>query len=142
MTSAATRARHVLEEHTGELAIRIEAPTLPTLFEEAARALAATMRPANGNRSGAEQEERVTLGATDREALLVAWLNEIVYRSEVSHLLLHAFRIERLSDEHLDAVVRGRRVEHLRNPVKAATYHGLSITESDAGLTARVVLDV
>jgi SHS2 domain-containing protein len=135
-----TRASHALEEHTGELALRIEAPTLPELFEEAGRALAESMRAENG--PGLEHEERVTATAADREALLVAWLNELVYRAEVNRVLPGGFRIERLSDQRLEAVVRGRRFERLRNPVKAATYHGLSITQGAHGLVATVVLDV
>jgi SHS2 domain-containing protein len=39
-------------------------------------------------------------------------------------------------------VVRGIRLERLRNPVKAATFHGLSIAESPEGFRATIVLDV
>ncbi len=142
--SSSTRtasARHTFEDHVGELAVRIEAPTLPRLFEEAGRALSEAMGGDTGG-SPADHEEKTTVAASDREALLVEWLNELVYRAEVSRVLPREFRIERLSEHDLDAVVRGVRVERLRNPVKAATFHGLSIAESPEGFRATIVLDV
>ncbi len=92
--------------------------------------------------SPADHEEKVTVAAPDREALLVEWLNELVYRAEVSRVLPREFKIERLSERDLDAVVRGIRLERLRNPVKAATFHALSIAESPEGFRATIVLDV
>jgi putative phosphoribosyl transferase len=135
-------ARHAFEDHIGELALRIEAPTLPVLFEEAGRALSKAMGRGDTRSSPTDHEEKMTVAAPDREALLVEWLNELVYRAEVSRVLPREFRIERLSERELDAVVRGVRVERLRNPVKAATFHGLSIVESPEGFRATIVLDV
>ncbi len=134
-------AAHALDEHLGELAVRIEAPSLPALFAEAGRALAETMR-ATPLPAPADCSEEIVLDARDREALLVAWLNEIVLRAEVSKALFTRFEIAHLSDGHLVAVVHGARVAALRNPVKAATYHRLSIEEHDGTFTARVILDV
>jgi len=133
-------ARHTFEEHTGELALRMEAPTLRSLFEQAGKALSEAMGEAS--RSADIEEVKVVVAAPDREALLVEWLNELVYRAEVHHMLPSEFRVERLSERELEAVVRGPRLEHLRNPVKAATYHGLSIVEGPAGWRATIVLDV
>jgi putative phosphoribosyl transferase len=133
-------ARHTFEEHTGELALRMEAPTLRSLFQQAGKALSEAMGGAS--RSLADKEVKVVVAAPDREALLVEWLNELVYRAEVDHMLPSEFRVERLSERELEAVVRGPRLEHLRNPVKAATYHGLSVVEGPEGWRATIVLDV
>ena len=40
-------ARHTFEEHTGELALRMEAPTLRSLFEQAGKALSEAMGEAS-----------------------------------------------------------------------------------------------
>lgn len=140
-SSGPSRARHVIEEHTGELAIRLEAPDLPALFEEAGRALCRRMRGrALGRAPRAELAIAVT--APDREALLAEWLNELVFRAEAEHLLFTDFRVERLGERDLRATALGRRVSRLRNPVKAATLHGLSIAEGPRGAAATVILDV
>jgi SHS2 domain-containing protein len=140
-SSGPSGARHVIEEHTGELAIRLEAPTLRELFEEAGRALSATMR-GRSVKNLPRAEVRIAVAAPDREALLVEWLNELVFRAESEHVLFTDFRVERLSDRELVATAGGRRVGRLRNPVKAATLHGLSVAEGAGGVGATVVLDV
>ncbi len=135
------RARHSFEEHRGELEVRIDAPSLPALFAEAGRALAEVMH-ATPLEAPAGWSDEVVVNARDREALLVEWLNELVFRSEVSKVLFTEFEITHLSDRQLVAAIRGTCVEQLRNPVKAATYHGLSIAERAGEVTAKVILDV
>jgi SHS2 domain-containing protein len=137
----ATLASHSFEEHRGELEIRIEAPSLPALFAEAARALAEMMQGTPLEPPTAWSDD-VVMEAADREALLVEWLNELVFRSEVAKVLFTEHEITHLTDRRLVATIRGTRVGRLRNPVKAATYHGLSIVERAGGLTATVILDV
>ncbi len=137
----AAPASHSFEEHRGEIEIRLDAPSLPALFAEAGRALAELMHgtalePPTG------WSDEVVLTAGDREALLVEWLNELVFHSEVAKVLFTEFGITHLSDRLLVAAIRGTRVERLRNPVKAATYHGLSITERAGRVSAKVILDV
>jgi SHS2 domain-containing protein len=134
-------ATHSFEEHRGELEIRIDAPSLPALFAEAGRALAEVMH-ATPLEAPAGWSDEVVVNGRDREALLVEWLNELVFRSEVSKVLFTEFEITHLSDRRLAAAIRGTRVHELRNPVKAATYHGLSVTEHAGGVTAKVILDV
>ena len=137
--SKAAHASHTLEEHTGELKLRIEAPTLAELFAEAGRALAETMGPAN---DGPLVAKRIEIEASDREALLVDWLNELVFLSEVEKAIFRELRVELPSDRRLEAFASGVKVERLRNPVKAATYHGLSVSERKDGFVATVVVDV
>jgi SHS2 domain-containing protein len=131
---------HALEEHTGELKLRIEAPSLPELFAEAGKALAEAMGARDGD--GPVVEKRIELEASDREALLVDWLNELVFLSEVEKAIFREFRVEIPSEGRLLASASGARVEQLRNPVKAATYHGLAISARAEGFVATVVLDV
>jgi SHS2 domain-containing protein len=138
--SRAALSSHTLEEHTGELKLRIEAPTLPEIFAEAGRALAEAMgAPMN---DGPLVTKKIEVDASDREALLVDWLNELVFLSEVEKVVFQQFRIELPSEQRLVASASGVKVERLRNPVKAATYHSLAISERPDGFVATVVLDV
>jgi SHS2 domain-containing protein len=135
-------ASHAFEEHTGEVRLRLRSTALPALFEEAARALAELMldRP-SGNAPG--PPERVVVQAPDREALLAAWIDELVFLSETHKLVWVDARVERITDKELCAVVRGVEPAALRTAVKAATLHDLRIHGSDAGpLEATLVLDV
>lgn len=159
---------HLHEEHTGELRIRLWARSLAELFEEAARALGDAM--GGGARlleaslieedtDSPEPEEpdpeayrpdltapptveRVTLEASDPEALLVDWLNELIFRAETGRKIFAEARIERIDDRSLAAEITGRPAPLGRTFVKAATFHGLHIEEVPGGLSASVLLDI
>lgn len=134
-------ARHEFEEHTSEVKMRLFAPTLPSLFQEACRALADIM--AESPPQVGRPDEPVGLIARDREALLAEWLNELIYRTESEGRLFTAAEVERLSDTELTGKIGGAAVSGLKTQVKAATLHDLTIEPlAQEGWTASVVLDV
>ncbi len=132
---------HEFEEHVSEVRLRLRADTLSGLFEEAARALSELMCAERGDPHGAPVPVRI--GAPDREALLAAWIDELVFLSETHKRVWAEARIEHLTDTHLLATVRGFEPAALRTQVKGATLHDLRILETRAGsYDATVVLDV
>jgi protein archease len=139
--AATSTPRHRFVEHTGELELRLQAADLASLLEEAARALAEIMAEDAGG-SPTRASEHVELSASDRESLLVDWLNEIVYRTEVNKCVYGDVHVDRANDKHLEATLRGRDTSSPRTSVKAATWHRLRVHETPAGLEATVVLDV
>lgn len=136
-----TPSRHRFVEHTGELELRLEAPDLASLLEEAGRALADVMAE---DAAGAPTSppERLELDAADRESLLVDWLNELVYRADVNKCVYGEVRVAHADEHHLDALVRGRAPSSPRTAVKAATWHRVHVGDTPAGVEATVVLDV
>jgi SHS2 domain-containing protein len=133
--------RHRFVEHTGELELRVEAPDLASLLEEAARALAEIMAEDAGGPPTAPPEH-VALAAADRESLLVDWLNELVYRADVDKRVYREVHVQRADDRHVAATLRGREPTSPKTAVKAATWHRLRVRDVGAGLEATVVLDV
>jgi SHS2 domain-containing protein len=132
---------HSFEEHTGEVLLRILAPSLPQLFVEAGLALADLMAEQRAP-SSRESAETVVIRAPDREALLVEWLNELIFRAETQQKIYDHIHITRLSDNELRGQIRGAFPERLRTSVKAATFHRLKIQPEVNGYSATVVLDV
>lgn len=131
----------MFEEHTGEVLLRLSAPTLPELFAEAGRALAELM--ADDDRSMVTGEpEPIAVDGRDCGALLVAFINELVYRSETRRRVYTEFRVELANERELRATIRGFSPSHLRTPVKAATLHRLRVERDEHGYGAEVVLDV
>ena len=132
---------HSFEEHTGEVRIHLEGQTQEELFEEAARGLAEVMLgPELPGATGPLQE--VTLTSVDSEALLVDWLNELVFRADAEHRIITEAHVDAATDTELRARIRGAEVEVLKTAVKAATLHGLHLQRSPGRITASVVLDV
>lgn len=131
---------HTFEEHVGEVRMRLAAPSLPELFAEAARGLAELVCGSSPPALGATR--RVSLHARDREALLVALLDELVFRAEVEDRVFPEVDVVLRNDRELDATLRCAEGVSPRLHVKAATLHGLAISDTPDGVAATVVLDV
>jgi SHS2 domain-containing protein len=141
MTSATPEAAHAFEDHTSEVAIRLEAPSLAALFVEAARALMELMG-GGPPPAATDPPVEIRLHAPDRDALLVDWLNELIFRVETTGALYGEVRVAHVDETNLLAALRGTPAPDLRPLVKAASFHGLRITRHAGGLDATVILDV
>ena len=123
---------------------RLWGKDLPELFENAGGALSATLTDRRYLRRRATREVRLT--ADDREALLVDWLNHLLYLFDIDGFLGRDFQVESLTPERLKARVIGESFDPARHPertgVKAATFHQLSIVPAGDGWHATVVLDL
>jgi SHS2 domain-containing protein len=139
-------ARHSFEDHTSEVQLCVSAETLAAVFEEAGHALAELMLDGPpGAAPGAAEE--VHLVAPDRAALLVHWLNELIYLSETRKQVYVDFDVDSVTDTALHATVRGVFPDVLRTAVKAATLHDVVFRKSasangSCSYLAKVVLDV
>ncbi len=127
-------------EHTADWAYRVRGKNLAELFIQAALGLYTLvgMQLASG--------ERVTrslqLKAIDRESLLVAWLNELLYFHESEGLGFERLEIQHLDETSIQAKVTGATTQQWLKDIKAVTYHNLAIRETESGLEVTLVLDV
>ncbi len=138
----------VSADHTADLALRIWAADLEGVYRQAALGLGDLL--ADGTEVRPSLERAVEVRGIDREELLVAWLNEILYFFESEGILLS--RIDTLILHHegaeyrLEASITGEKRDPERHgrpaAVKAATYHNLDL-EPDARGTYEltIVLD-
>jgi SHS2 domain-containing protein len=130
--------------HTADVAYRIQGDSLAEIYVNAAHALTATMTDRRFLR--AKECRHIDIEAPDREALLVSWLNYLLYLYDVDAFLGRFFEIVELTDERLAARARGEAFDPERHvgktAVKAATYHHLEITPRDHGWQATVILDL
>jgi SHS2 domain-containing protein len=123
------------------LRLLLLAGNLPSLLVEAGRALAELLSEEAPH--PLEAPERVVLPPADRAALLVDWLNELIFLSETRKRVYSSFEpLVASADEGIVAHVQGWPASRLRTQVKAATLHRLSVRDVPEGLAAEVVLDV
>jgi SHS2 domain-containing protein len=133
-------ARHTFVEHTSEVELRLDAPTLAALFVEAGHALAELML---GEVAGPETvTDQVTVTAPDRAALLAAWIDELIFRSETRKAVFTTFEVARVDEREIVATIKGVTEPVIKTAVKAATFHDLRVVEEDGRWLASVVLDV
>jgi SHS2 domain-containing protein len=130
--------------HTADMAWRIWGASLPELFENAGGALISTLTDRRTLRRTELRE--INVEAPDLEALLVDWLNHLLYLFDVEGFLGREFKVVSLTPRRLQARVRGDIFDPARHPektgVKAATYHHLAITPKNRGWQATVILDL
>jgi len=88
----------------------------------------------------------VRVAGHDEAALLVNWINELLYLHDLDGWLLARAEVKECVPPRLAANVTGERFDPARHPrgilVKAATYHDLSVVKSPDRVTVRMVLDV
>lgn len=135
------RASHRFLEHTGELALELRAESLADLLAEAGRALGALALRGRIRRADGPWRD-VTVASADRTALLVDWLNELIYQAEARSEVPTEFEILGADDGQVRARFRGVVVEQPPALVKAATLHGASVERGERGFEGHVVLDV
>lgn len=126
-------------EHTADLAMRVRGRTLADLFVNAATGLYDLVTDLRQMQAAVERAVEVT--GLDVEALLVNWLNELLYMTEVDGLMFGQFEIVELGPGRLRAVARGQVGAPLRKYVKAATFHDLHIRQVGDGYETTIVLD-
>lgn len=135
---------HETFEHTADLGLRIRAADLDTLFDEAAQALFSaivedlgTVRP--------DRRHDVELAGDDRVFLFFDWLNELLYRFDSAHWLFSRFEVH-VHETGLRGTAWGETLDRARHAlsheVKAVTYHGLRLEQTDQGWLAEVIVDI
>jgi protein archease len=137
-------------DHTADVAVELEAPTLGELYAEALAALTDTLTVREGVEPATER--RFAVESTDAESLLVDWLSDLLYAFEVDALLFHDAEVEVVEEDsagrvRLAARARGERYDPARHPikvlVKAVTYHGLEVRRlDDLSWHGRVIFDI
>ncbi len=127
-------------EHTADLALKVRGHSLEEIFANAAYGMFSLMADLGGLEPTVSHE--ISLESLDCEALLVDWLNELLYLHEVEEEIYTRFEIEALSPIALSAIVWGSKMAVSKLTVKAATFHNLEIRETGDGYLATIVFDV
>jgi SHS2 domain-containing protein len=137
-------AFYKIEEHTADLAIRLEADDLKTLFTNAGRALFDLM-------IGLDRIEEQTsvsfdINGENNEELLVNYLTELLYHFEVDGLIFARFELEWNGSKeiHVNAFGEPHQPDNhgFDTAIKAVTYHQLRVYQNKGRWHAFVIFDV
>ena len=126
-------------EHTADWSLRIRGKTMSGLLESGARGMLALMGVSPGLPLQARRE--IVINADDRECLLVAWLNEVLFELEIHQTVPVEMDLE-AGEDWLRASVVEAPCPPPQKPIKAATFHGLEVADTPKGLEAVLVFDV
>jgi SHS2 domain-containing protein len=131
-------------DHTADTGIIAYGATMKQLFSNAASGMYSLIFDfPPGNKS---VQRTVELQAPDDEALLVEWLNELLFLFDMEHVVFDSFEFDTLDKGKLEARCKGYKIDLQHNKplweLKAATYHMLNIRKSRNGYQAQVIFDI
>ena len=130
--------------HTADLGMEVRGKDLDDLFIQAAWSFFDIM--IKTDHIDLKEEKEIHVEAPDREALMVAWLGELLFQFEAHHLVFGKFLMHRLDKNSLQASAWGEAFNPDKHPlktaVKAVTYHQLRLWEEKGIWRARVIFDI
>ena len=130
-------------DHTADVGIVSYGSTLKETFANMAYGMFSLI--SDLEKVGEELCHEVEVDAPDQEALLVCWLNELLYLYSVENVIFKRFEIESLEEESLQAKVYGEKIDFSKHEIlteiKAATYHELKLKKGN-GFRAQVIFDM
>jgi SHS2 domain-containing protein len=135
-------------EHTADVFIAAYGATLEEAFENAALATFEVMT--DTRKITQKIEDTVKVEATDEQALLYTWLEQLLISFETKGLLYSSFKIPKI-DKTKDgfmftAKTRGEPFNPEKHPqkvgIKAVTYHRMEIDRKPGKVSVKFILDI
>ena len=129
--------------HTADTGIEATADSLSDLVHDLATGMFGLM--ANAALRQPDRLIEVSIEAVSYEDLVVDVLSELLYRSEVEDLFLSNFEVEVTGPTSVNVRAGGvdaASVELAGPPIKAVTYHDVTVSRTDHGWYGRVYFDV
>lgn len=130
-------------EHTADIGLEAWGPTFADALAAAGLGLQSLIVPEGRIRP--DHRRHMTIETDDAGALVVAWLNELLFAFDAEYLVFSSFDLHERGHSHLDAIGHGETVDLARHrlgtAIKAATYHELEVQIADDRARIRVILD-
>ena len=132
--------RFEILEHKADLKIRVFGKSKEELFENAINGM---FEGARYEGEGTKIKREIKVSSQDLPSLLVDFLSEILYLSEVNREVYHQIQFKKFADKNLEGILIGRKLKRMGVIIKGVTYHNLDIhRRKDGNWEAKVLFDV
>lgn len=130
--------------HTADTEIVVRGTTLKELFLAALEGMNEIMQPGFCSKGeGGNLERAIALTSGDTTALLIDFLSEVLTASHEEKAVFCEASFQKLAEDSLEVLMRGRRVDAFARDLKAVTYHRASVERrGEAGYETRIVFDI
>jgi len=133
-----------LLDHTADLGIEVEGPSLEELFAHAGEAIFELMVELDTVETAVSRH--LVIEGADLADLWVNYLREVLYLWGGESLLMKKVQIINLTETSLEATLYGEpynsRKHELMMEIKAVTYHQAEVVRTPEGWKGRVIFDV
>jgi SHS2 domain-containing protein len=128
-------------EHKADLKIRAFGKTKEELFLNMLKGMTGGLRPKIKNKK--LKIKKIKVKSLNLETLLVDFLSEVLYLSQVNQEVYSKINFKKFSDQEIEAEISGQKVERFGEDIKAVTYHQLDIHQrKDGTWEATVLFDI
>jgi len=137
--------------HTADLQLHVEGRTLQDLFRNALVGMFRSIKPEAPECeyknnvlvcSVLSCKRSVDVKSYDKESLLVDFLSEALYFSDLLDEAYLDVKISKFDDYQIVAELYGVKVKGFENEIKAVTYHDLHIEQKDDKWQVDIVFDI
>ncbi len=125
--------------HTADLRIKVYGKDEKELFSNALLAMSESMKP---EFTEEKAKREIEVNSLDKAALLVDFLNEVIYLSQANKEVFFDVEFSEFSETALRAKISGKKARRFGEDIKAATYHNLKIKKKDDFFEAEVLFDI
>jgi len=139
-------------QHTADLQLEVYGKNLSDLFSNAVIAMFQSIKPEVSGCVYDEngllvceklpEQQHVNVQAATKEELLVNFLSQALYLSDVHNQAYMAVKINKITETEVDAILFGVQVNSFEEEIKAVTYHDLSVKQKKDKLVANIIFDV
>jgi len=125
--------------HAADVKIKVFGNTKQELFLNAVEGMNAILKSRGKGKSVCRKIEVESL---DLNALLIDFLNEILYLSETNREVYNEVKFKNFSDKRLQGELTGNEVESFGEDIKAVTYHGVEIKKKNNVYRTDILFDI
>jgi SHS2 domain-containing protein len=126
-------------EHTADWELQVWAPDLPALLTTAAQGMYTLSHTTLA--AGPQLSRGFEIPFVDPESLLVDFLSELLFFGEDEQIAFESYQLE-FAGSSLKVQALGAPIWEQAKEIKAVTYHGLQVRETESGLEVNIVFDV
>jgi len=130
-------------EHKADLKIRAFGKTKEELFENAMVGMfeGAKYEPSFAEATaGKEIKKEIKVSSLDLLSLLVDFLSEVLYLSEVNWEVYQKIQFKKFTEKEIEGILSGKKLKGIGVIVKGVTYHDLDIRQKKDGTWEATVL--
>ena len=129
--------KYEILEHKADLKIRVFGKTKEELFENA---MTGMFEGAGYQGEGKEIKKEIKISSLDLSSLLVDFLSEVSYLSEVNRQVYHQIQFKKFLDKEIKGILLGKKLKRIGVVIKGVTYHDLDVRQIEDGSWETTIL--
>ena len=131
--------KYKILEHPADLKIQAFGRTKEELFLNALLGMSENMKP-ELKKPEEKVKREIKVKSLDLAALLVDFLSEVLYLSQVNKEVYFEVKFRKFSDIEIEGQLIGQEIKRFGEDIKAVTYHSLDIHQGEDGTWQATVL--